>query len=46
MLAVCRLGTIAPGWWRKMNIVERCFVAIAIAGFIGLVASVAWLLLS
>jgi hypothetical protein len=30
----------------QMDIVERCFVAMAVAGFIGLVASVTWLLLS
>jgi hypothetical protein len=46
MHAACRLTTIASGRWRKMDIVERCFVAMAIAGFIGLVASVTWLLLS
>jgi hypothetical protein len=29
-----------------MDIAERCFIAMAVAGFIGLIASVTWMLLS
>jgi hypothetical protein len=34
------------GMVAQMDTMERCFVAMAIVGFIGLIASVTWLLLS
>jgi hypothetical protein len=39
------LGQHAALRWRKMGRMERYFIAIAVVGFVGLVASVTWMML-
>jgi hypothetical protein len=40
-----RLGHHAAFRWRRMNRMERYFIAMAVVGFVGLVASVTWMML-